>query len=356
MIPLKNNLLSMSKAPWILTVVVFVLSTSCNKNTDKPLPPFTPVPTGPFLYVGGGTTNHQGIYWKTQLNHPVPVADTVMNANVITHMISADDGLYFAAQTGGYWKDDSFVAVPDALQIAYVAVSGNTVYAAGLNKYIDIAYWAGNVEADLRNTYTKARYPDQSVVSFGVSGMAVTGGNVYVAGYMSFENYPGTPDSVISGSFALLWTNGNMQPYGPGALLSSYDQITKGVAIAGNDVYVAGHYPDTTYAGGYWKNGVWNSIAGGTFLPSAIATNGTSVCIPGNYWARGSYTQGAAYWLDGKLNPLGGAYALAATYFNSDIYIVGVDYQNDIEVWKNGNRFETIGSAANLIATSIVVH
>ena len=346
----------MKKTPWIVAVVVFVLSTSCHKSEDKPLPTLAPIPVGPYLYVAGGTADNLGVHWKAQLAHPVPVADTVLNANIITDMVSATDGLYFAAQTGGYWKNDSFITVPDALQVAYLAVSGSTVYAAGLDQRIDITYCGGNVENDLKNTYGRARYPDEGVLTCGVSGIAASGGNVYVTGAISFENEPFTPDTVVSGNFALLWTNGSMQAYGSGVLLSAIDQPTKGVAIVGNDVYVAGHYPDTTYAGGYWKNGVWNSIANGTFLPSAIATNGTNVCMPGNYWARGSYTQGAAYWLDGKLIQLPGNYALAATFFGSDVYVVGVDYDNNIEVWKNGSRFETIGSAASLIATSIAIH
>lgn len=107
--------------------------------------------------------------------------------------------------------------------------------------------------------------------------------------------------------------------------------------------------------GGYWKNGVWNSMANGTFLPSSVITNGAIVCMRGNYWARGSSTQGAAYWLDGNLARLNGEYAQAATFFGSDLYIVGTDNDNNIVVWKNGALFETIGSAINLIATSIAI-
>ena len=347
----------MKKTSWIGAVVVLALSTSCHKSSDKPAqaPSITPVSTGPYLYVGGGTANHQGIYWRSQLNHPVPVADTVKNADVITSMVGTEDGLYFAAQTGGYWKNDSFIALPDALQIAYLAVSGPTVYAAGLDENINITYWTGNTENDLRNTYGRSRYPDQGVTTFGVSGIAASAGNVYVTGYLSFENEPFTPDSVVNGNFALLWTDGNMQPYGPGVLLSAVYQSTVGVALAGNDVYVAGHYPDTTYAGGYWKNGAWNSIANGTFLPFSIAANGNNIYMPGNYWSRGTYTQGAACWVNGKLVPLNGAYALAVAFFRSDVYILGVDNNGNVVVWKNGSVFETIGPSASLIVTSIAI-
>lgn len=348
----------MEKRPWIAVLIVLALLASCHKSSDKPAPQpaLTPIPTGPYLYVGGGTVSHQGIYWKSQLNHPLPVAaDTVKNANIITSMISTEEGLYFAAQTAGYWKNDSFIVIPDALQIAYLAVSGPTVYAAGLDKYIDITYWAGNTENDLATTFNRTRFPDEGVLSCGVSGIAVSAGNVYVTGYLFFENEPFTPDSVANGSFAMLWTNGSLQTYGPGVPLSAVYQSTVGVALVGNDIYVAGHYPDTTYAGGYWKNGSWNPIANGTFLPSAIAANGNSVYMPGNYWSRGTYTAGAAYWVDGKLVPIDGAYALAITFFQSDVYILGVDNNSNVVVWKNGEVFETIGPSASLIATSIAI-
>jgi hypothetical protein len=343
----------MKKTPWILAVVVLVLSTSCHKSMDKPVPP--PTPTGPFLYVGGGIPNGQGIYWKSQLNHPELVVDTVKNGGVITDMVSADDGLYFAARTGGYWKNDSFITVPNALQVVYLAVAGGTVYSAGFSPSIGVAFWVGNVENDLGSTYGRARYPNQSLSEIGVTGIAVSGNNVYVAGSLYFDNYPGTPDSVPWGNFALLWTNDNLQPLTPGAYVNLYYQSTAGVATVDNDVYVAGHYPDTTFAGGYWKNGVWNSIANGSFLPSAIVTNGSSICMPGNYWARGNPTTGAAYWLDGKLVPLGGAYAIAATFFGHDVYIAGIDNNSNIVVWKNGAIFETIGPAAGLEVTSIAI-
>lgn len=312
---------------------------------------------GPWLYVGGGVSPTQGVYWKARLVDPVPViADSLINSDIVTSMVSSNDGLYLAAQGAGYWKNNAFIALPYAVQIDYLAVSDGTIYATGLNNYEHLTYWIGNAEVDLGNTYfDRTRWPDQGVTTYGLSGIAASGNSVYVTGYLSFANEPMTPDSVVDGNFALLWTNGNMQPFGPGVSLSAYYKSTTGVAIVGKDVYVSGEFPDTTYAGGYWKNGAWNPIANGTFLPSTITTNGTSICMPGNYWARGSYTKGAAYWLDGKLIPLPGYYAVAATFFNSDIYVLGIDNDNNYVVWKNGALFETIGSAVNLTATCLAI-
>jgi hypothetical protein len=341
-------------------MIVLSVLASCHKSTDMPgqQPTLTPLPIGPFLYVGGGTVSNQGIYWKSQLNHPVPVADTLKNANVITSMVGAPGGLYFAAQTGGYYKDSSFVLLPAASSIRYLAVSGSTVYAAGNDQLANLAYWIGTTENNLDNTFDRSRFPYQDASTFGLSGMTASGGNVYITGYLAFQNYPYpySPDSAISGNFAMFWTDGSLQTYGPGVSLSVVYQSTAGVALAGNDIYVAGRYPDTTYAGGYWKNGSWNPIANGTFLPSAIAANGNSIYMTGNYWSRGTYTQGAAYWVDGKLVPLNGAYALAITFFQSDIYILGVDNNSNVVVWKNGEVFETIGPSSDLIVTSIAIH
>ena len=339
-------------------MIVLSVLASCHKSTDMPgqQPTLTPLSVGPFLYVGGGTLSNQGIYWKSQLNHPVPVADTLKNANVITSMVGTQDGLYFAAQTAGYYKDTSFIALPAALFVRYLALSGPTIYAAGTDQSANLAYWVGNNDNNLENSFGRARYPDEGIATFNLTGIAASGGHVYVTGCLFFENEPFTPDSVVNGSFAMLWTDGSLQTYGPGESLSAVYQSTAGVAVAGNDVYVAGRYPDTTYAGGYWKNGSWNPIANGTFLPSAIAASGNSIYMPGNYWSRGSYTNGAAYWVDGKLVPLNGAYALAITFFQSDIYILGVDNNSNVVVWKNGEVFETIGPSSDLIVTSIAIH
>jgi hypothetical protein len=110
----------------------------------------------------------------------------------------------------------------------------------------------------------------------------------------------------------MLWKNGGLHLLGRGVLLSAVYKSTAGVAVVDSNVYIAGQYPDTTFAGGYWKNGVWTPINNGSFTPSSIAAIGGKVYIPGYTYIRapGSFTQRAAYWVDGTLVPLDGLVAM----------------------------------------------
>jgi hypothetical protein len=122
---------------------------------------------------------------------------------------------------------------------------------------------------------------------------------------------------------------------------------------------VAGIFPSRAGkadSGGYWKNGIWNSINNGSFYPSSIASFGSDVYIPGyTYTWTPTYSQQAAYWKNGTLVQLNGAAATAITVYGSDIYVLGVDQNNNIVVWKNGAVFETLGSASTSRATCIAI-
>jgi hypothetical protein len=154
-----------------------------------------------------------------------------------------------------------------------------------------------------------------------------------------------------------LWTNGALQLYGTGVLLSIDYPTTVGVATEGNDVYIAGSFPDTTHAGGYWKDSVWNTINGGHFAPSSVAAIGSNVCIPGYAYTLTSttYQQQAVWWENGTLNTLEGALATAMVSDGTDLYILGIDNNSNLVVWKNGNLFATLGAAGFLGGTCMAM-
>ena len=345
--------------PILLLITTVVLLPACKKSSDVPASlPITPGYIGPYLYVGGATLNSQGVYWKSQLIKPVPIADTLANAHNITAIATSANGVYMAGEAGGYWKNDSFIAIPNAFNIQFLSLSGSAIYTAGTDKSLNLAYWVNNSEVSLENTFDRSLFPYEGVLSYALSGIAGSGSDVYVTGLLSFENEPFSPDSAVEGTFGMVWKNGGLKLLGSGVLLSFDYRSTAGVVLVDSNIYIAGQYPDTTHAGGYWKNGVWNSINNGAFSPSSIAAIGGKIYIPGYTYIRtpGSFTQQAAYWADGNLVALDGLVANAITSYGSDTYVLGIDPKGNIVVWKNGAVFQTIGPAATLIATSIAIH
>lgn len=348
----------------VMVLAVGLMLSSCKKeNTAKTLPPPIPITeTGPYLYVGGSTYIN-GLYWKISLyqNLGNPAPDTVANSRNISAILTSGEDVYMAGQTGGYFKNDSFVAITGASNIQYIALSGIGLYATGFDNFGNLAYWQNNSEVNLENTIGRNLFPYEATSVYGITGLALSSQNqnVLISGSLFFENEPFTPDSAAQGNFGLLWNNGGLSVYGPGALVSATFSPTAGVSAVGSDVYVAGTFPsgaDRADSGGYWKNGVWNSINNGSFHPSSIASFGSDVYIPGStYTLTPTWSQQAAYWKNGTLVQLNGAAATAITVYGSDIYVLGVDQNNNNVVWKNGALFETLGSAGTSLATCLAI-
>jgi len=339
-----------------------IFAVGCKKDDKTVIKTTPPAVTGPYLYVGGGTFN-KGIYWKTSLSQKVAqsIPDTVANAGSITSVITSGSDVYLTGQAGGYWKNNFFVPVTGASNIVHLALSGTDVYTAGIDNMVDLAYWKNNTETDIQNTINRnSQFPYQGGGSNSLSGIALSGSNVLVTGILSFENEPGSPNTPPEGGYGLLWTNGNLQLYGQGYPISAVDQFTTvGVAVSGSDVYVAGRMPAVNYPGGYWKNGVFNSINNGAFISSSIITNGTDVYITGFTNVRplsASSPQQAAYWKNGTFATIaGGSSATAIAINGTDVYILGIDSNGNNVVWKNGSLFETLGSASSQLATCIAI-
>ncbi|WP_259067786.1 hypothetical protein HDF24_18985 [Mucilaginibacter sp. X4EP1] len=356
---MKTSILQINTTLVICTISLFALFASGCKKDDKTNPKPVSTVTGPYLYVGGAA-NNKGVYWKTSLSATTPnaVADSFKNTNAIYSLITSGKDVYVAGQTAGYYKNDVFVPVTGATGIQYLALSGTTVFAAGADNTANIGYWQSSTETNLSNTIASPLFTSPGTSVLGLSGIAVSGSKVYVTGKLFYEARFGSPANALSGSFGTLWTNGGLQLYGPGQLVSAYYNSTAGIALVGNDVYVAGRLPDSTYAGGYWKNGTFNAINNGSFGPTAITSSGNDVYITGYTFVRaaGTYSQQGAYWKNGALISFPGASSTTAIAVNgTDVYILGIDNNNNNVVWKNGAVFETLGSAVVQTASSIAI-
>ena len=339
-----------ARLQFIVIITAILLSGACKKSSPSSVQP-TPAPpeTPPFLYIGG-TSDSKGIYWKFSLSDTSAsvIADTVENSTNISSIVFSDSTRYMVGGSAGYWKNKSFVPVPGALQLDLLAVSGTNVYTEGEDISFNFAQWTNNTElANL--TSAMDGFFTRADLSYGWTGMAVSGFNVLVSGTLVVEGIPQGPDSAIYAGFGVLFTNGAAQlmPYTNYTLFGGdLYHWTVGVAVSGTDTYVAGTLADTIAVpkGGYWKNDVWNSINNGLFHPLAIASSGSNVAITGYTltvpW-NPSLIQ-AAYWQNGNLTTFNGTQGEMVAVYGSDVYVLGSDNNGKIVVWKNGSLFKTL--------------
>lgn len=344
----------------LLMLIAGVSFTSCRKHTSSPDNTGDNSPTqGPYLYVGGNTINAKAAYWKKSLSQPntITLRDTLTDGKNITSIVTSGSDIYMSVfgTNGGYWKNNTLVTLPNCSSVSNITLSGTTVYASGWDKMLNLAYWIGNTKYTLDNPYNL--FPDMGVGSSGLTGIALSGPNVLVSGSLSVSNRLGAPANALDGDFGMVWANGNLSLLGKGGLPIFNYHSTVGIAVAGADVYVAGRFPDTTHVGGYWKNRVWDNVNNGAFLPSSIITSGSDVYIAGATYTRNPvYSQQAAYWVNGNLIQLTGSVATAIAVDGQDVYILGIDNNNKVVVWKNGNNvFTTIGSDPDVGADCIAI-
>ena len=330
-----------------------LLTCACKKDSPKvsptpPPPPPAAIP-GPFLYLAGNTGS-QGICWKLSLSQPSDSieTDTIRNAKNISAMVISDTTRYMVGGTAGYWKNDSFVAIPSASQLNLITVSGTTVYSAGADISANLAQWtntteSGNLDNGLDAIFSRVDW------STSLTGIAVSGSDVLVSASWVVDGIYGGPDSSIFSGFGVLFTNAVAQllPYNNytlyGGILYPW---TSGVTVSGNDIYVPGALPDTIAVpkGGFWKNGVWNNINNGLFRPTAITSADTNVVIIGYTYTLpwNPSSMQAAYWQNGTLTPLNGTSAVMVALYGSDVYVLGNDNNGNVVVWKNGTLFKTL--------------
>ncbi|MCL1911078.1 MAG: hypothetical protein FWG13_02600 [Leptospirales bacterium] len=153
---------------------------------------------------------------------------------------------------------------------------------------------------------------------------------------------------------AVYWKNGEMIP------LETKPSGVTSIAVAGNDMYMAGYYIDTSViltkgdAGvpiaGYWKNGEWVGLGNAKYWSVAITifVSGDDV-YAGGYIKNSSDTNAIpGYWKNGKWIALpsleeGNAYVYSIFVSGNDVYAVVYSEEDDSGIyrdcyWKNGER------------------
>lgn len=173
---------------------------------------------------------------------------------------------------------------------------------------------------------------------YSCTGIAVSGSDVYVSGYIK---------NVNGNNVAAYWKNGKVNT------LSDGTQSVKatGIAISGSNVYVSGYASYTpilingnyvSLTGYYWKNGVVTTLTGSNTIGFGIAVNGNDVYVTG------SVNLFAAYWKNNSFTELSDGLEHAAASViqvtNGNVYTGGwIDYSASSAAsyscyWKNSTK------------------
>lgn len=203
--------------------------------------------SGSDVYVAGwqhdNTAGHnRALYWKN--GTPTPLTGG-LEANSI--VISGGD-VYVAGQTTGgvaaYWKNGAITTLPEGNVANAITVAGTDIYVAGKSPVGSVLYWKNG-------TMTQLTDGPSNATAAWVTGIAVSGENVYVAG--------GMPNG-DAGLVPTLWKNTTPQMLPVPSNLSSTPSNNEatGIAVFMADVYTAGEVNNNTthqYTSFYWKNG-----------------------------------------------------------------------------------------------------
>lgn len=178
------------------------------------------------------------------------------------------------------------------------------------------------------DSYGPKLWKNGTVVSLGAGNSAtditISGNDVYVSGYGENSNH---------NFIAKYWINGIVVNLSDGARYA----FAEGIAVHGNDVYVAGREVapgKSTYIAKYWKNGIAVPLSDANENASLadIAVSGNDVYAIGKHNQDGQPSV-ACYWKNGQLTDLSdettNAEDQAITVAGDDIYMMWSASYND---------------------------
>lgn len=218
------------------------------------------------IYVCGSqetSGQRQAKYWKNGTEHNLTDGAKHAVATSVFVTGNSSDEVYITGymndplEIARYWKNgNEILLAPSSGMVRSVAnsiaVSGSDIYVAGYQQY-NVANGGKYIATIWKNgTATLLGSPANNSYATGV---AVKGSNVFVAVY---ENVSGINVARVwkNNSIFTTLSNGNI------------DEHTSSIFVTNQeDVYVAGYSGNvnTGIQAKYWKNGVGNTISGGTY-------------------------------------------------------------------------------------------
>lgn len=289
-----------------------------------------------------------------------------------------------------FWLNGSAQSLADSTGVVgngtamAVALSGTDVYFAGVrdydNRHSQVPFYGDNgiypttgSIATLWKNGTPTALPNVSTLGVVdplqdavriyedyVSGLFVSGANVYVAG-----------GSLLTTGHARYWVNGRPTDLdGHLVYTASNNRIgfptTSGICASGTDVYVSGSQATTTGASVaiYWKDSTLvflstDSLNGS--VANGIAVSGSDVYVVG--WQNiGNYSR-AILWKNGSPTTLTtgdlASAAMSVCLHGNDVYVAGYTWKvGGVYVaayWKNGVRVDLTDGSSPAIAYSLGV-
>ena len=177
--------------------------------------------------------------------------------------------------------------------------------------------------------------------------IAVSGNNVYVAGYQLWLSY----NSYLP--MGVFWKNGISADRDSMNLYFTY--LLRSLAISNNDVYIVGW---GTGNEGYWKNE--NKITLPVYAyTTSITVSGNDVYVAGASSNGGASDVFATYWKNGiPVNLTNGskdANATSIAVSGADVYVAGSDKDSVAKYWKNGILVNLTDGSKRGFAESIAV-
>jgi hypothetical protein len=228
-------------------------------------------------------------------------------------------------------------------------VKSGAVYVSGgtMQSTTTIAtVWGNGASSELTNN------TPSSIYSVG-QGMAISGSDIYTAGYYETAN----GDEV-----AMVWENGAGMALGPGGSVTAANAI----AVQGSDIYVAGiALSNSLYHATYWLNGQATTLpdqGGYGSSATAITVQGSDVYVAG--WSNTQNSVQAVYWVNGTeyfLSDSNAVYSSATGIAanGTNIYIVGWEQKSGASTatcWLNGAPQYLSDSTINTRASSIALN
>ncbi len=162
----------------------------------------------------------------------------------------------------------------------------------------------------------------------------VNNGNVYVTGSITALN---------GNLVAAYWLNGTVKKLADSSAVSV--SLATGIAFSGNDTYVSGYISSNNHTTAiYWKNGQQNILSNANYsvaLTVCVDGNNNNVYLGGIIAGTSQNTEQTAYWNNGKQitigSPTTSAFCSFVSAYGNNLGISGQFGSHPATYWLNGS-------------------